>query len=383
MTENPHSVLHIIPAVGQGGAERLLSELVRRAPAHVRHHVLSLTNDQTPFDWGMAEIQTLGLKRGELSVRAAWQLMGKVRKSRPDIVHGWLYHGNIAAALARLLGPRVFWSIHNTGHSRTHTKTLTRGVDWLSSRLSSHVPERIIYCSQKARDMHESEGYDRRRGVIIENGVDLGAFSVNPPRRDGARHRLGLDPADLAIGAFGRFSPQKGHETLFSALLQLPAALPWRLILAGQDCDLRHPGLAALIERHGLGTRVLCLGEQTNMPELYAALDLFCLASDFGEASPLSLIEAAAAGIPVVTTDVGDVDHLVLSPEHIVPRGASTAMAAAIMGALDRQRSPDAALLAQARLERVEARHRIEAFVEAMHALYAAPAHLPQERGTD
>jgi glycosyltransferase involved in cell wall biosynthesis len=374
MSGNPHSVLHVIPAIGQGGAERLLSELVRRAPGHVRHHILSLTDDQTPFDWGTAEIETLGLKRGELSVRAAVRLMGKVRDLRPDIVHGWLYHGNVAAALARALGARVVWSIHNTGHSRTHTKMLTRGLDWLSSRLSSRVPERIVYCSQKARDMHEAQGYDRRRGVIIENGVDLAAFAVDPARRAAARHRLGLDAADLTIGAFGRFAPQKGHETLFSALLQLPEALPWRLILAGRDCGSGHPALAASIERHGLERRVLCLGEQTNMPDLYAALDLFCLASDFGEASPLSLIEAAAAGIPVVATDVGDVDHLVLRPNDIVPRGNPAAMAAAIMNALARRGSPETSLLVTTRLERLVDRHSIEAFVEATHALYAAPA---------
>lgn len=374
MTLHPQSVLHVIPAIGQGGAERLLSELVRRAPAHVRHHVISLTDDRSPFDWGRTEIEALGLKRGELSARAALRLMGRIRTLRPDIVHGWLYHGNAAAALARPLGPRVFWSIHNTGHSLVHTKTLTRGVDWLSSRLSSFVPERIVYCSRKARDLHEQHGYDRRPGVIIENGVDLAAFSVDPSRRARARHRLGLDDADVAIGAFGRLSPQKGHETLFRALQQMPEALPWRLILAGRDCDPNQPVLAGLIAGHGFEKRVMCLGEQTNMPELYAALDLFCLASDFGEASPLGLIEAAAAGIPVVTTDVGDVDHLVLRPEDIVPRGDSTAMTVAVMRALEGRGSPEVAVLGKARLERVQVRHRIETFVEAMHALYGAPA---------
>jgi glycosyltransferase involved in cell wall biosynthesis len=234
------------------------------------------------------------------------------------------------------------------------------------------VPQRIIYCSPKARDLHEHRGYDRRRGVVIENGVDLALFSASRLQRYAARQRLGLEAAELAIGAFGRFSPQKGHETLFSALSLLPAALPWRLILAGRGCEPEQPSLVAMVERYGLKGRVLCLGERTDMPDLYGALDLFCLASDFGEASPLSLIEAAAAGVPVVATNVGDVEHLVLKQDDIVPPGEPRMMAEAIVRALEREEADETTHLIETRLERVRARHGIDEFVEAIHAQYDA-----------
>src|ERR1051326_7916021 len=91
-------VLHVIPALGQGGAERLLADLVSRME-DIEHHVLVMIREPPFFNLGNATCSQLGLHRGHASLRALRHARMVQRETAPDLVHAWLYHGNLLSTL--------------------------------------------------------------------------------------------------------------------------------------------------------------------------------------------------------------------------------------------------------------------------------------------
>ncbi|WP_135470558.1 glycosyltransferase [Crenalkalicoccus roseus] len=370
---SPLRVLHIIPALQQGGAERLLAELVTRAGEGLTHSVLTLTGDRPFFDLGETPVTSLGLRRGQVSPAALRRAAATLRAARPEVVHAWLYHGNLLASLLPRGGAPLLWSIHNTSLPPGGARPMTRAVNRICALLSHRSPWRIVYCAEAARRLHEQAfGYDRKRGVVVENGVDFRAFAFDPARRAALRAAWGLGPEALAIGCVGRFDPQKDHATVIAAFARLeePRA---RLVLAGQGCDAANPVLAALLRRAGAEGRALRLGAVAEMPGLLSALDLLVIGSAFGEAMPMVGLEAVAAELPVVATTVGAVARLVPDPAHLAPPRDPAALAAAMAAAL-RRAGPRPGPATAALRERLRPAHDIAATVAAYHALYRAAA---------
>lgn len=307
-------LVHVIPALGQGGAERLLAELIRHTAHRVTHRIITLTAEPPFFDFGPAEIISLGLKRGEVSAAALRQARAAARAFAPDLLHAWLYHGNLAGSLMALRGTPLIWSIHNTTLPRAGTKPLTRLIARLGGPLSRLSPDCIIYCSDSARAWHEERlRYAPKHGRVIRNGVDFAAFAFDPAARARLRAEWGLREDQVAIGTIGRFDPQKDHVTLAAALARLDSrTTTW--VLAGAGCDAQDPALRAMLVRSGMAPRTLPLGRHTDMRALLSALDLLVIGSAFGEALPVVALEAVANDLPVVATRVGSVEDLVIDP---------------------------------------------------------------------
>src|SRR5262245_448138 len=159
-------VLHVVPSLGQGGAERVLANLLSSQRLSVDHHILSLLADE-PFFRFDAPVETLGLTRKSPSARAPGklhQLRRHVNRIAPDVVHGWLYHGNAFSIGAAGLGIPILWSIHNTTLSTANSKRATRLLDRACAAVSNYIPTRILYCSETARLVHERNGYAESRG---------------------------------------------------------------------------------------------------------------------------------------------------------------------------------------------------------------------------
>jgi hypothetical protein len=105
-------LMHVITGVGQGGAEKILSDIIARRPEGSEHSVLSLTAGEPFFDFG-PRFASLGLRRGDISPRALWRLRSAIIAFKPDVLHSWLYHANLAASLAAPVRTAQVWGIHN------------------------------------------------------------------------------------------------------------------------------------------------------------------------------------------------------------------------------------------------------------------------------
>jgi glycosyltransferase involved in cell wall biosynthesis len=172
----------------------------------------------------------------------------------------------------------------------------------------------------------------------IENGVDLSLFGDRDERRSEAlRKSLNLSNEDFVIGHVANFRRNKNHLFLLRALRELATIhTNVRLVLVGQgfagDPENSEPEVRQFVREHDLGQSVRILGYRDDVHDLLAAFDVFCLVS-YKEGLPLSVIEAMAAGLPIVGTDIDgirqalrpEVNGLVAAPDDV--QGLTSALA--------------------------------------------------------
>jgi len=187
----------------------------------------------------------------------------------------------------------------------------------------------VLSVSERLADrMARETGYPRERIRTIRNGLDLDQWAAGD--RHKTRAALGATSNEVLVLAVGRLVSVKNHALLLTAFAQARTdGTHCRLLIAG-DGPLR-PELESQIRSMGIDAEVSMLGERRDVPDLLAASDVFVLSSD-SEGMSNTIIEAMAAGRPVVATNVGGNPELVVDGETglLVDRGNGDAMAAAI-----------------------------------------------------
>ena len=327
--------MHVISGLGTGGAEtalyRVLAALQGSGLAFV---VVSLRDRGTMGD----RIEAIGVPVHSLHLhrsgpyglaRGCARLLRISSATRPAVLQGWMYHGNLCALLAARLGvgrPALVWNIRHSLEAMHREKWTTRWIIRLTAKLSRHCAA-VIYNSYRSADQHEGAGYARSRTLVIPNGFDSRKFRPSVFSSRSVRAELGIGDRDVVIGLFGRYHPVKDHKTFLRAAAHLVSdGYPVRFVLAGRRVDRANPELASLCDRYGLTDAVMLLGERDDMPRLTATLDIACCSSR-GEAFPNVLGEAMASGVPCVSTDVGDARSILGETGTIVNPGDPTALA--------------------------------------------------------
>jgi glycosyltransferase involved in cell wall biosynthesis len=319
-------VLHVITGLNTGGAERMLEKVVTCDARSCTDVVVSLL-DHGPvgrrlIDRGI-EVHALGLARGGVSLTALWQLLKILRRTRPQVVQGWMYHGNLAATIAVTLSllrnVKVHWGIRQTLYALDKEKSGTRAVIRLLARFSKR-PDSIHYNSHKSRQQHELVGFHGSRGVIIPNGFDVDSYKRDDDDIGAARQKLGIERTAFVIGMIARDHPMKDHQNFLEAAARfVRAGGDAEFLLAGWGIDADNHSLTSAIAALGLESRTHLLGELAEPAEAYRVMDVLALTSAWGEAFPNVLGEAMSFGIPCVTTDVGDSAYIVEHGGLVVP----------------------------------------------------------------
>ena len=368
-------VLHVITGFDAAGAERALGRVVgRMSPDRWQNLVLGLGPDgpaaEALRDHGV-ETVALGARSVLGSVRLGVRLAQAARGFRPELVHGWMYHGNLAATwAATATGPRpaLIWGIRQGLYDLEQSPAGTRAAIRLGALFSS-VPARILYNSAEAARQHERAGYRAAGTRIVRNGFDADAFERDADLRPRVRAALGLDRSDEVVILPARWHPVKDHGAFARAAGRLAARRPRaRFLLCGHGIDEKNDELVRMLEREGARDRCLLLGERTDLADLFQAADLATLSSR-GEAFPNALGEAMAAGLPCVGPAVGDVVDLIGDTGIVVPASDPDALAAgweAVLS-LDRSRRLD---MGQSARERIRRRFSLDLAVAALEAVY-------------
>jgi glycosyltransferase involved in cell wall biosynthesis len=259
-------------------------------------------------------------------VRALRETRQLLVAERPAIVHTHMAKagtiGRLAASTIRPR-PRTIHTFHGHVLDGYFGRVVQRGFIE-AERMLARRTDALIAVSDEVRDDLLELGIGRPDQIrVIRLGLDLTAHAqVNGP--SGAlRRSLGLDSDEPLVGTVGRLVPIKDHETLIHAMRLVPDA---HLAIVG-DGELRRP-LEALVEQLGLRSRVHFTGWRLDVPAVMADVDVVALSSR-NEGTPVSLIEAAACGRPVVATDVGGVRTVVSDGEtgYLVPAGDAPALA--------------------------------------------------------
>jgi glycosyltransferase involved in cell wall biosynthesis len=299
------------------------------------------------------------------------KLVRLFRHLRPDIVHthtakaGAL--GRVAACLAGV--PRSVHTFH--GHvlegyfSPAATQLFLR-----IERVLARRTDRIITVSPRLRQNLLAMGIGRPEQVeVIPLGLDLDRFLRMPRGQTDLRTSLGIPAGAPLLGIVGRLVPIKDHPTLLQALTLFPDGRQAPHLLVVGDGE-RWEDLQRLTHHLGLASRAHFLGWRDDLEAILGGLDVVICCSQ-NEGTPVALIEAMAAGVPVLSTDVGGVRDLVAHGETgwLVPAGDPPALARGIEKLLG-----DAGLCrrlaATARPAAME-RHHIKALIHRMETLYA------------
>lgn len=369
------STLHIITGLEDGGAEAVLYRLCMHDAAN-RHQVISLMDSGKygPMLKSLGvPVTCLHMPRGRVTAKGLWRLWRLIRAQKPDVVQTWMYHANLLGGVAaRLAGSRkVVWGIRHGDLSDEGTSWRTFSVMKLGAWLSDWIPQRIICCAEKSRDVHIAEGYASDRITVVPNGYDMSAFRPDANMRNAVRAELGISDYEEVIGFVGRYDPQKDHDNLLQAL-RLLKNLGRRPIclLVGTGMEEENKVLARQINDLGLSKCVRLLGRRNDIPKVMNALDLHVMSSAFGEAFPNVLSEAMACGTPCISTNVGDAELIVGDTGWIVPTRNSEALAEAISEALDARARPNWAMRQEAARLRVESSFSIERMVNSYRAVW-------------
>jgi len=330
------------------------------------------------------------------------KLLGIMARFRPQVVEthtskaGFLGRASclLFRPYARLKGWPVPRAIH-TFHGHTFHGYFSAPMSWvfltLERLLAKFATWRIVVISprQLAEICHDYRVGRPGQYRVLPLGIDLGPFADPGPGRAAFRGELGLGEGEVLAGAVGRVAPVKNYGLLLAAAAVLGQTRPdlapclrWALIGGGppgEVQDLRERAVAL-----GLEGRVLFLGNQQNPERFMAGLDALMLTS-LNEGTPMVILEAGAAGTPVVATAVGGVPDLLGEPleEHAggftrrqrgltAPSGDAPALAAALAWLMDNPQ--EARALGQALKDYVGANHHQDRLLEELADLYAEAA---------
>jgi glycosyltransferase involved in cell wall biosynthesis len=330
-------VLHIISNLTTGGAEMMLYKILHTMNRERFESVVISLMDEGRFGKALKkaglEVHTLGMKAGKPSVKAVWRLLHLIRSINPDIIQGWMPHGNLAASLSRVfLGKQVpvIWNIRHALYNIQHEKKGTAKVIKVGAMLSKRTAK-IIYNSRVSAQQHQAFGYSASQTVIIPNGFDTQQFQPSQTAREKLRKTLQVPEDTFLIGLIARYHPVKDHANFLNAAARLVKAREdVQFVLAGRDVELSNPLIAELVQRQKLADRVHMLGERQDISDLTAGLDI-ATSSSYTESLPNTVGEAMACGVPCVVTDVGDSAWLVGETGKVVPPRDSEALAQAWM----------------------------------------------------
>ena len=326
-----------------------------------------------------AELQAAGIpvvwleahRRGGASAALAlWRLA----REPIDVLHAFLFHANL---MGRIVG--AFARVPAVVVSERSVESTKAPWHLWADRLTWRLADRWTANSRSvARVLERREGVDARRIETILNGIDIAHFEAAVPA-SGFRSQMGFAEGDRVVVCVGRLDPLKGQGTLVEAFREVASAEPRaRLCFVGDG-----PMRAALTQQSAglkLSNEVRFSGTLTDVRPALAAAELFVLSST-EEGLPGSVMEAQAAGVPVVATAVGGTPELVRHERTglLVPARDPVALSAAILRLL---RDPDLAsrLAAAARADVQQL--SVDRMVDATVDLYRRiGARAPRARG--
>lgn len=308
--------MHVFPTFAVGGAQVRFAAIANHFGSAFRHIVLSLDGNMAcreRLDPGLDAVFPAIKVAKNAMLANAWSFRRLLRDWRPDVLVtcNW---GAIEFALANILPvTRHIHVVDGFGPEERDTQ-ISRRI-WMRRIVLGRTP--VVLPSRNLVRI-ATDIWRLPPGMIryIPNGIDLARFATDGSQRG---------TAGPVIGTVAALRAEKNIARLLRAFAMLPAG---QLVIVGDGPE--RPALQALATALGIGDRVRFAGHHRDTAAFYAQFDIFALSSDT-EQMPLSVIEAMASGLPIVSTDVGDVRHMVAEPNRTLIAGLDdTAFAAAL-----------------------------------------------------
>ena len=333
----PQVVFQVLPSLAVGGAERLVVHLIehlsreRFSPVCICLESPLGTHYEARVRASGAPLYFLGKGAGA-SGSVLRQLNALFRQYRPAVVHTHIIGLNYAYPL--MLRYRTPARVH-TVHSLAQREVGVRVGAWVRQlafryRLGGVVP--VAVADEVRASIQQLYGYPDP--PLIPNGIPTDEYAPDPDTRAQWRQAHGIEPHATVLVHVGRFAPPKNHALLVEAFARVRTDAPLCLLLVGGG-ELEN-AVREQVAALGLQERVRFLGVRADVADILRASDVFVLSSRV-EGNPLSVLEAMAAGLPVVSTAVGGVPELVQegATGRLVPSEDAGALAQAMQALVD------------------------------------------------
>ncbi len=362
-------ILFFIPTLLVGGAERHTVDLCQRLrergfPARILVH----TDKRSPVMTAMpacSDAIVLGLKG--MSDPVGWATIWRtLRRERPDIIVAVNQTPLIVSVVQRFAGATraKLACIFHTTELQAHEKY----QETLFRRLAPFA-DLLVYVGANQQRSWEARGIRPRRAALIRNGIDTARFAAGRAGRDRVRAQYGVRPDDLLLGILASFRIEKNHVELVAALARASDAGPQAKVLCIGQGDTR-PTVEALARTLGVADRLIFAGEQSDVAPFLAACDAGVLCST-AETFPLSAIEFLAAGVPMISAEVGGATEIVQEGVNglLYPPGDVDRLAAAIAAMSRPDLRAGLAARAQGSVAGFAVERMVDLYVEAFDAL--------------
>lgn len=361
------SIVHVLSSYGVGGQERVALDLAIGQKA--RGHTVGVISLAPPPDGAMAEeFASAGIdvervaKRGGLDATLVPRLARALRARRADVVHTHnplpLIYG---APAARLVGAAAVHTKHGVNPGG-------RGQRLLRQTAARFVHEFVAVSDTTTAQARAQRDVSDRKLHTIDNGIRLSRYAPDPEARAAARVELGLGDA-WVVGTVGRLDAFKNQALLVRAMAPILSSRV-RLVIVGEGTG--RPEVEAAIAALPDPRWVVMTGRRMDVPRLVHAFDVFALSSK-SEGLPLVVPEAMAAGLPIVTTNVGGLPSVVDDGVTGLVVPVDEAALAKALATLESDRERARTMGAAARAAAL-ARFDYDRMVDAYLALYAKHA---------
>lgn len=366
----PH-LLHVFSTFVPAGPEMRTVRLINALGPRYRHSILAIdgrTDARHELD-GSAQVDILASLPKAGSLQTLRALRALLRDLAPDLVlsYNWGAFDSVFASCS--LGRARKHLHHEDGFNADEADSFKGRRVWTRRLLLPRVGKVVVpsHLLQGIARQHWKLREDRV--ALFPNGIDLESFGA----RDGnpeLRKQLGIDRETPVIGFVGHLRPVKNTQRLLRSFAALQHAPQPALVMLGEGEE--RGAIEALSAKLGIEDRVKLVGHQSETPPWYRLMDLFAISSD-SEQMPVALLEAMASSLPVVSTDVGDVGHMladgqadfVVGTDEADTSAALTRAMEALLASAD-QRSA----LGTANRRRTEERYSFEGMLDSYRDLY-------------
>lgn len=317
--KNFKKIVYIMTSMDIGGAENMLLKLCKVLKHYFDIEIIVLKEKgflEKDYKKNDLKVHFVDFSRKKiLNFFSILRVVKIVREFDPDLLQGWMYHGNFVAWVTSFFMKSeklLIWNIRQTIYDTSNEKFLTSIIIKLSAYFSKKSYQ-IIYNSKLSSLQHNKLGYKKEDNFIIPNGFETDIFKPNKMLKRDFLKKYNIRKSNTKIiGHVARYHPMKDHVTFLKAIAEVIKAKPNILVvLVGMNINKSNKELSEQINRLKIQRNVILLDIVNDMLNLMPCFDVFVCSSAWGEGFPNSVGEAMSSGVPCVATNVGDLKYLI------------------------------------------------------------------------
>lgn len=306
-------IVHIISSLDVGGCEKTLYDLLNFNKSNRANTlIISLNKDgyyKRKLEQNSYKVFSLNLKKNKIT--SILLFIKLILNFKPDIIQGWMYHGNIFALIAKVIlfkKTNLFWNIRQTLYDVKFEKKNTRIFIYFG-KIFSNFPKKILCNSQISILQHIKYGYSNNF-QLVRNGIDTNKFQIDPNLGKIFREKYNIDEDAFCIGLIARYHPMKDHNFFIKNILKVLKKRNVIVVMVGRDLKKNKNEIFKIVPNNLINQFIL-IDEYENINEVLNSLNIICVTSRWGEGMSNILIEAMATGLSCISSDIGDNKFLI------------------------------------------------------------------------